>query len=181
MISQYRISKLKDRDLFLEKLGLQRKVRIFSAEWDSWWCKGFEGYTTKKENAGVFTLKEAWEHCYWAGPEKRIQFDFLQSTKTKIVLAFIAELKALGVNPIEHDDYCNLEYSYEKDLHKKVCGLIYDFIGFWKAGALEINHSREDQIARFKFPYKQITGEDLTPEQLMVIVNKISKKIFVAA
>lgn len=49
-------------------------VFIHSGEWGAYWREDGAGYSNKKENAGVYTFKEAYDTTHHCGPEKGINF-----------------------------------------------------------------------------------------------------------
>lgn len=57
------------------KAFVGRKVLIFSREHMSYWRPGAAGYTTDPDEAGVYDFAEAYAHTMHCGPEKRIEFE----------------------------------------------------------------------------------------------------------
>lgn len=55
-----------------EKLARFTNVHIWSEEWKLWWRPKGCGYTSEKNDAGIFSAKEAWQFCSHCGPEKKI-------------------------------------------------------------------------------------------------------------
>ena len=53
-------------------------VRIRSKEWNSWWRANGNGYTGSYAKAGVYTLKEALSYSGHCGPEKKIEYHFVE-------------------------------------------------------------------------------------------------------
>lgn len=51
-----------------------KKVVIYSGQWGAYWRSNSAGYTFNKENAGIYTAKEAWSNVSHCGPEKLIEF-----------------------------------------------------------------------------------------------------------
>lgn len=51
-----------------------KKVLIYSGQWGSYWRGNSAGYTSKINEAGVYTAKEAWANVSHCGPEKLIEF-----------------------------------------------------------------------------------------------------------
>ena len=75
-----RYSKYHDRET-LERIKRWPKlmsrfefVRIYSAEWESFWRGKGNGYTPDPLESKVWKAKEAFERTQHCGPEKRIQF-----------------------------------------------------------------------------------------------------------
>jgi len=93
------------------------------------------------------------------------------------VESFIAELTALSIVPNLEGEFLIMEYSYEKTLQKSVVKLIDSHIGFWKSIAIEVSHTRDPNVCRYKIPLKFITGVDITDNQVLQIADNISKKI----
>lgn len=55
------------------------KVHIWSDEHGAYWRSNRCGYTTEKEQAGVYTIEDAWNAVSHVGIEKRISFQIIQS------------------------------------------------------------------------------------------------------
>ena len=49
------------------------QVLIYSHQWECYWRSNACGYTTKKEEAGVYTMKQAWANVAHCGLEKGIE------------------------------------------------------------------------------------------------------------
>lgn len=75
MIPLERIKRVNNKAPFFERHGY-RPVLIWSGQWGAWWRPNAKGYTTNIEEAGVYSLKNAYERSGHAGPEKQISFDF---------------------------------------------------------------------------------------------------------
>jgi hypothetical protein len=56
----------------------RKKVRIWSGEHRRYWRPNAAGYTLWGEDAGVYTLNEAWRLTSHCGPEKGINFEMTQ-------------------------------------------------------------------------------------------------------
>lgn len=71
-----------------EKLSRFVQVRIYSKEWRAWWRANGAGYTAAIEQAGVYSIKEAWEYVSHCGPEKKIELHAVEpaTTLTKGIL-----------------------------------------------------------------------------------------------
>ena len=52
-------------------------VYIYSGQWGAFWGTNYCGYTTCKESAGIYDIKDAWEHTSHCGLEKQIKFIFV--------------------------------------------------------------------------------------------------------
>lgn len=68
------INKCYNVDLFSELGG--EDCYIYSGEWGMWWREEGLGYSRKKKNAGVYTLKDAREYSEHCGTEKYIYYKF---------------------------------------------------------------------------------------------------------
>lgn len=55
------------------------EVLIYSHQWGAYWRANAKGYTTKKEQAGVYSMKSAWESVAHCGLEKGIEIRPLHS------------------------------------------------------------------------------------------------------
>lgn len=73
------------RNVFLVKHG-QRLVCIRSGQWGTWWRPNRAGYTDNINEAGVYTLIDAWNATCHCGPEKEIHFEFLDVKKPPLGL-----------------------------------------------------------------------------------------------
>lgn len=51
-----------------------KKVRIYSAEWGSYWRGKGNGYTSNPLESNVWDIEEAYMMTNHCGPEKRIQY-----------------------------------------------------------------------------------------------------------
>lgn len=80
MIPQFRLTHLKSRKAFFEKHG-QRLVFIRSRQWGAWWRPNSRGYTNKIDEAGVYTLVDAYAASGHCGPEKGIYYQFLKANE----------------------------------------------------------------------------------------------------
>ena len=49
------------------------EVLIYSHQWGAYWRENARGYTTKKDDAGVYSMKSAWESVSHCGLEKGIE------------------------------------------------------------------------------------------------------------
>lgn len=76
MIQLERI-KTKVGRIFLEK-NKEKKVRIYSDQWGSYWRSNRCGYTDKKEEAGIYTFEDAFDASGHCGPEKHILYEFVK-------------------------------------------------------------------------------------------------------
>lgn len=70
-VRRWRIGALED---FLKKHGT-RKVLIWSAQWSMYWREGGAGYMNRVSEAGIYTLRDAWNRTCHCGPEKGIHYD----------------------------------------------------------------------------------------------------------
>jgi|KBSMisStaDraftv2_1062788.scaffolds.fasta_scaffold03115_13 hypothetical protein len=52
-----------------------RAVFIWSGEHRLWWRPHYAGYTSKIEEAGIYTFEDAFAHTRHCGPEKKIVFE----------------------------------------------------------------------------------------------------------
>lgn len=70
--SQYRC-RTRPRELaaFFRRGGM---VNIHTREHGAWWRTGGHGYTLNREEAGIFTAQDAFDHSGHCGPEKGIYF-----------------------------------------------------------------------------------------------------------
>lgn len=55
-----------------------KSCRIYSKEWNSWWRANGCGYHSSKDSAGIYTLKEAFSYSAHCGPEKKIEYHFVE-------------------------------------------------------------------------------------------------------
>lgn len=53
------------------------KVYIYSGQWGAYWRDNACGYTQRKEEAGIYDIKEAWKNVSHCGIEKAISFELL--------------------------------------------------------------------------------------------------------
>jgi hypothetical protein len=51
-----------------------QKVLIWSGEHLAWWRPNAAGYTTVRENAGVYLFEDAYDRTRHCGPEKKIEY-----------------------------------------------------------------------------------------------------------
>jgi len=56
-----------------------KKCYIYSKEWHRYWRANGNGYTDKVEEAGVYTLAEAIKWTHHCGPEKKIEYRFIDT------------------------------------------------------------------------------------------------------
>lgn len=59
------------------------KVRIWSGEWRMYWRANGSGYTSFKEEAGIYTFEEACKYSAHCGASKRIKYELLEPIRTK--------------------------------------------------------------------------------------------------
>lgn len=100
-----------------------------------------------------------------------------QAYKINLVGELIEKIQELGFNPVCDEEGINIEYEFEKANHKSLIKLFNKYIGFWKSIAIRTNHDKENKIARYFIKYSLITGEDLTDNQLMSVVDHIQQLI----
>ena len=50
-------------------------VYIWSGQWHAWWGPNRSGYTTRMDEAGVYTFEDAWACSSHCGPEKKIVYE----------------------------------------------------------------------------------------------------------
>jgi len=62
---------------YLKKHGA-KPVRIWSRQWSAYWRDGRAGYTNQRDEAGTYTLSDAFNATSHCGPEKQIYFDFIR-------------------------------------------------------------------------------------------------------
>jgi len=62
---------------YLKKHG-EKPVRIWSRQWGAYWRPGCAGYTTRLNEAGTYTLSDAFDSSSHCGPEKQIYYDFIR-------------------------------------------------------------------------------------------------------
>lgn len=76
-------------------------VNIWSGEHGAYWRSNRQGYTTHKEFAGIYSIKDAYDACGHCSDEKRIRFDILEKIKFNDHLAIGASAMAfkLGLAP----------------------------------------------------------------------------------
>lgn len=68
----FKLQNMKKRDL--PESVANRIVHIFSGEHKTFWREDGSGYTYDLDQAGIYTLKEAFERTRHCGPEKQIYF-----------------------------------------------------------------------------------------------------------
>lgn len=54
------------------------KVYIWSGQWGAYWCPNYCGYTSYKDKAGIYDIKDAWDHVSHVGIEKAISFKLIK-------------------------------------------------------------------------------------------------------
>ena len=62
---------------YLKKHG-EKIVRIWSRQWGAYWRSNRAGYTMQRDEAGVYTLSDAFDATSHCGPEKQIYYDFIR-------------------------------------------------------------------------------------------------------
>ena len=55
----------------------EKKIKVFSGEWNMYWSQGRIAYTANPEQAGIFILKEAFEWSKHYTDENKMQFEFI--------------------------------------------------------------------------------------------------------
>ena len=80
MIGLSRIKRSKFLKDFIEKHG-DRHVRIWSAQWSCYWRHNRSGYTKYTHDAGVYTLRDAFDGSGHCGAEKGIYYEFADGEK----------------------------------------------------------------------------------------------------
>lgn len=73
------LTQLKTNPSILSSQG-EELVHIWSGQWSAWYRPGCAGYTNEKQQAGKFTLKDAFEKTMHCGPEKDISFEDAEVT-----------------------------------------------------------------------------------------------------
>lgn len=68
---------------FIEKHG-DSPVYIYSRQWGEYWRPGRCGYTYNKQEAGVYTFREAYQASGHCGPEKGICYVFIRTVSPTI-------------------------------------------------------------------------------------------------
>lgn len=53
------------------------KCLIYSGQWDAWWRSENAGYTYKRDEAGIYTVLDAYSSVYHCGIEKRIELQVI--------------------------------------------------------------------------------------------------------
>lgn len=61
---------------YMAKHG-HRTVLIYSAQWSSFWKTGGAGYTKDPNQAGLYSLADAFARTCHCGPEKEIHYELL--------------------------------------------------------------------------------------------------------
>lgn len=64
---------------FIQRHG-EKRVRIYSGQWGAFWRENRSGYTFKKEEAGVYSIEDAFDATCHCGPEKFIKYDFIRAS-----------------------------------------------------------------------------------------------------
>lgn len=109
MIAQQRIVKLGNPFNFIKENG-SRLTRVWSGRYHSYFCDDFQNLTDDVEEAGVFTLKIAWDNTYWAKEDKKIHYLFLEygykdseiiQEKREYFLKILNNYKELQNNPYQ--------------------------------------------------------------------------------
>lgn len=62
---------------YLKKHG-EKPVRIWSGQWGAYWRAGRAGYAMQRNEAGTYTLSDAFDATSHCGPEKQIYYDFIR-------------------------------------------------------------------------------------------------------
>ena len=62
---------------YLKKHG-EKAVRIWSNQWGVYWRSGRAGYTHQRDEAGIYTLADAFNATSHCGQEKGIYYDFIR-------------------------------------------------------------------------------------------------------
>ena len=58
-----------------EKLCQFETVRIWSGQWSSWWRPNGCGYTTSRDDAGIYSIDDAWQRVSHVGREKKLSLE----------------------------------------------------------------------------------------------------------
>lgn len=59
-----------------------KKCRIYSKQWEAYWKANASGYTTDINEAGIYTLASALDNSSHCGPEKKIEYRFIDKVYT---------------------------------------------------------------------------------------------------
>jgi hypothetical protein len=62
---------------YLKKHG-EKPVRIWSNQWGAYWRSGRAGYAYQRDEAGTYTLADAFDATSHCGQEKGIYYDFIR-------------------------------------------------------------------------------------------------------
>jgi hypothetical protein len=63
---------------FIQKHG-HKPVRIYSDQWGAFWRSGRAGYTSQRNEAGIYTFAEAFDATCHCGSEKHIYYQFIRA------------------------------------------------------------------------------------------------------
>lgn len=76
--------------IYEEELSLWRKgidgmlaaqpnanVRIFSGQWGQYWLSNGQGYTNQRDEAGIYSIQDAYNRIYHCGLEKKIELHLI--------------------------------------------------------------------------------------------------------
>lgn len=77
----------------------KRTVLIYSRQWGAYWRPNGNGYTSHRNEAGEYTLSEAWKASGHCGPEKQIFYHFVNEPKQN---SFVANLAIGEIKVIEN-------------------------------------------------------------------------------
>ena len=61
----------------LAKANPNAKCRIYSGQWHSFWRENAGGYTANPQEAGIYTVKDAFERVHHCGTEKKIELQLI--------------------------------------------------------------------------------------------------------